>query len=86
LCERWRGRRRGAREGACTGAATMPQPWILKLILNAAALEAASPVLLFRVLQKISLDGFIYILLPVQAALLLQDIPKQGADISALLE
>jgi hypothetical protein len=56
------------------------------LILNAAALEAASPVLLFRVLQKISLDGFIYILLPVQAALLLQDIPKQGADISALLE
>jgi hypothetical protein len=48
LCERRRGRRRGAREGACTGAATMPQPWILRLILNAAALEAAKPILLFR--------------------------------------
>ena len=36
MCERRRGRRRGAREGACTGAATMPQLWILRLILNAA--------------------------------------------------
>jgi hypothetical protein len=39
--------RRGAREGACTGAATMPQPSTLRLILNAAALAAASPTLLF---------------------------------------
>jgi len=44
MCERRRGRRRGALEGACTGADTMPQPWILRLILNAAALEAARPM------------------------------------------
>ena len=43
MCERRRGRRRGAREGACTGAATMLQPSTLRLILNAAALAAASP-------------------------------------------
>jgi hypothetical protein len=36
------------REGACIGAATMLQPWTLRLILNAAALAAASPTLLFR--------------------------------------
>ena len=35
-------------EGACIGAATMLQPWTLRLILNAAALAAASPTLLFR--------------------------------------
>jgi hypothetical protein len=34
-------------EGACTWAATMPQPSTLRLILNAAALAAASPTLLF---------------------------------------
>jgi hypothetical protein len=39
---------RPVREGACIGAATMLQPWILRLILNAAALAAASPTLLFR--------------------------------------
>jgi hypothetical protein len=38
--------RRGAREGACSGAATMPQHSILRLIFNAAALEAARPTLL----------------------------------------
>jgi hypothetical protein len=48
LCERRRGRRRGAQEGACTGAATMPQTKTLRLILNAAALAAASPTLLFN--------------------------------------
>jgi hypothetical protein len=37
------------REEACIGAATMLQPWTLRLILNAAALAAASPTLLFRV-------------------------------------
>jgi hypothetical protein len=47
LCERRRERRRGAREGACTGAVTRPQPSILRLILNAAALEAASQTFLF---------------------------------------
>jgi len=26
----------------------MPQPWILRLILNAAAFEAARPIVLFR--------------------------------------
>ena len=36
------------REGACIGAATMLQPWTLRLTLNAAALAAASPTLLFR--------------------------------------
>ena len=36
------------REGACMGVATMPQPLTLRLILNAAALAAASPTLLFR--------------------------------------
>ena len=36
------------RGGACIGAATMLQPWTLRLILNAAALAAASPTLLFR--------------------------------------
>jgi hypothetical protein len=30
----------------------MPQPWILRLILNAAALEAARPVLLFSDWRK----------------------------------
>jgi hypothetical protein len=34
------------REGACIGAATTLQPWTLRLILNAAALAAASPTLL----------------------------------------
>jgi hypothetical protein len=34
------------REGACIGAATILQPWTLRLILNAAALAAASPTLL----------------------------------------
>jgi len=29
------------REGACIGGATMPQPWTLRLTLNAAALAAA---------------------------------------------
>jgi hypothetical protein len=49
LCERRRGRRRRkVREGACIGAATMLQPWTLRLILNAAALAAASPTLLSR--------------------------------------
>jgi hypothetical protein len=43
-----RGRRREVREGACIGAATILQPWTLRLILNAAALAAASPTLLFR--------------------------------------
>jgi hypothetical protein len=38
----------GVREGACIGGATIPQPWTLRLILNAAALAAASPTLLFR--------------------------------------
>ena len=47
LCERRRGGRRGAREGACIGGATTPQPTILRLILNAAALAAVSPALLF---------------------------------------
>jgi hypothetical protein len=37
----------GERERACTGAATMPHPSTLRLILNAAALAAASPTLLF---------------------------------------
>jgi hypothetical protein len=36
------------RKGACIGAATILQPWTLRLILNAAALAAASPTLLFR--------------------------------------
>jgi hypothetical protein len=36
------------REGACIRAATILQPWTLRLILNAAALAAASPTLLFR--------------------------------------
>jgi hypothetical protein len=36
------------REAACIGVATMPPPWTLRLILNAAALAAASPTLLFR--------------------------------------
>jgi len=36
------------REGACIWGATMPQPWTLTLTLNAAALAAASPTLLFR--------------------------------------
>ena len=36
------------REGACIGAAMMLQPWTLRLILNAAALAATSPTLLFR--------------------------------------
>jgi len=36
------------REGACIGGATMPQPWTLRLTLNAAVLAAASPILLFR--------------------------------------
>jgi hypothetical protein len=40
--------RREVREGACIGAATILQPWTLRLILNAAALAAASPTLLFR--------------------------------------
>ena len=48
LCERRKGRRKGAREGACTGAATMPEPPTLRLILNAAALAAASPTLIFN--------------------------------------
>ena len=43
LCERRRGRRREA----CIGAATMLKPWTLRLILNAAALAAASPTLHF---------------------------------------
>jgi hypothetical protein len=30
------------REGAFIGAATIPHPWTLRLILNAAALAAAS--------------------------------------------
>jgi len=34
--------RRGVREGAWIGVATMTQPWTLRLILNAAALTAAS--------------------------------------------
>jgi hypothetical protein len=34
------------REGACFGAATRLHPWTLRLILNAAALAAASPTLL----------------------------------------
>jgi len=42
------------REGACIGAVTMPQPWTLRLILNAAALAAASPTLFFR---DVSLSG-----------------------------
>ncbi len=40
------------REGACIGGATMPQPWTLRLILNDAALAAASPTLLFRPLKN----------------------------------
>jgi 2-keto-3-deoxy-6-phosphogluconate aldolase len=36
------------REEACIGAATILHPWTLRLILNAAALVAASPTLLFR--------------------------------------
>jgi hypothetical protein len=47
LCERRRGSRRGVREGACIGVATMPQPWTLRLILNAAAMAAASPQVCF---------------------------------------
>jgi hypothetical protein len=42
------GKGREVREGACIGAATILQPWTLRLILNAAALAAASPTLLFR--------------------------------------
>jgi hypothetical protein len=42
------GRRREVREGACMGAATILHPWTLRLILNAAALAAASQTLLFR--------------------------------------
>ena len=42
------GSRSGVREGACIGVATMPQPWTLRLILNAAALAASSLTLLFR--------------------------------------
>jgi hypothetical protein len=42
------GGRRGAREGACIGGATTPQSSILRLILNAASLAAASPTLLFK--------------------------------------
>ncbi len=43
----------GGGEGKCKrerafGAATMLQPWTLRLILNTAALAAASPSLLFR--------------------------------------
>ena len=40
------------REGAFIGVATMPQLWTLRLILNAAALTAASPTLLFRPLYN----------------------------------
>ena len=36
------------REGACIGSATMLQPWTLRLILNDAALAAATQTLLFR--------------------------------------
>ena len=39
---------RKVQEGACIGVATMPQPWTLRLTLNAAALADASPTLLFR--------------------------------------
>ena len=41
---RGRGRLRGRN---CATPATTPQPWILRLILNAAALAAASLTLLF---------------------------------------
>ena len=46
-CERRRGGRREVREGACIRAATILQPRTLRF-LNAAALAAASPTLLFR--------------------------------------
>ena len=36
---------RKVQEGACIGVATMPQPWTLRLTLNAAALAATSPTL-----------------------------------------
>jgi hypothetical protein len=36
------------REGACVGGSTTPKPSILRLILNAAGLAAASPTLLFK--------------------------------------
>jgi len=54
------------REGACIGVATMPQPWTLRLTLNAAALAAAaaSPTLLFKLNQ----------LFPGVCFLLLQDL------------
>ena len=46
------------RGGACIEAATMLQPWTLRLILNAAALAAASPTLLFRcVLLRCNVTG-----------------------------
>ena len=51
MCERRRWGRREAREGACIWVVTTPQPRILRLILNAAAL-AASPTLLFRPWQN----------------------------------
>jgi hypothetical protein len=40
------------REGACIGAATILQPWTLRLILNAAALAAASPKVPLKLLAR----------------------------------
>ena len=48
MCKRRMGKRWRAREGACTGDATTPQPSMLRLIRNAAALAAASATLLVR--------------------------------------
>ena len=44
------------REGACIGGATMPQPWTLRLTRNAAALAAASPTLLFRLCDFVTVE------------------------------
>ena len=51
-------RRRGAQEGACTGGATTPQPSILRLILNAAALATASPTLLQEPKVDVAQEGY----------------------------
>ena len=53
-CVKEEGEEKGSARGsaACIGAATMLQPWTLRLILNAAALAAASPTLLFRPWQN----------------------------------
>jgi hypothetical protein len=59
------------REGACIGAATILQPWTLKLILNAAALAAASPTSLQALVECLLLQD------QPSVCLLLQDLVQR---------